>query len=204
LEPGSSIEVSVILLGLKDEPSADFKCNDKFLIVSLPSPYDLGENKVAEVWPKLEAEFKAQSVSKKIKVKYNFGSTKSTADGIEDTKLTPNAIVVDEETSKKVPRDASSAAVTDTEGAEDRSKIDELNDRLDSNVANSSSAKSATTATTSPSSSKSSSTTNTKQKKAESSSIFSITTILLIIAIALIVRGALSGGSDSNSSKKGE
>ena len=68
--PGESVEVQVILLGLAEEPSADFKCRDKFLVITLPSPYELGEKSVAEAWPALEAEFKQQAVSKKMKVKY--------------------------------------------------------------------------------------------------------------------------------------
>lgn len=68
--PGESVEVQVILLGLAEEPSADFKCRDKFLVITLPSPYELGEKTVAEAWPALEAEFKQQAVSKKMKVKY--------------------------------------------------------------------------------------------------------------------------------------
>lgn len=68
--PGESVKVQVILLGLTQEPTEDFKCRDKFLVITLPAPYDLGEKTVAEAWPELEAEFKQKAVSKKIKVKY--------------------------------------------------------------------------------------------------------------------------------------
>ncbi|QLL31575.1 hypothetical protein HG536_0B04390 [Torulaspora globosa] len=68
--PGESVKVQVILLGLAKEPAEDFKCRDKFLVITLPAPYDLGEKSVAEAWPELEAEFKQKAVSKKIKVKY--------------------------------------------------------------------------------------------------------------------------------------
>lgn len=70
--PGESIDVSVIFLGLKQEPEPTFKCNDKFLIVSLPCPYDLEDKPASEVWPDLEREFKHQSESKKIKVTWAF------------------------------------------------------------------------------------------------------------------------------------
>lgn len=70
VEPGKEMQIQVILLGLSEEPASDFKCKDKFLLITLPSPYDLGETTVAEAWPQLEAEFKQQAVSKKIKVKY--------------------------------------------------------------------------------------------------------------------------------------
>lgn len=68
--PGESVKVQVILLGLAKEPGEDFKCRDKFLVITLPAPYDLGEKSVAEAWPELEAEFKQKAISKKIKVRY--------------------------------------------------------------------------------------------------------------------------------------
>ncbi|EDO19576.1 hypothetical protein Kpol_1018p109 [Vanderwaltozyma polyspora DSM 70294] len=68
--PGETVQIQVILLGLAEEPVADFKCRDKFLVITLPSPYDLGDKTVAEAWPALEGEFKQQAVSKKMKVKY--------------------------------------------------------------------------------------------------------------------------------------
>ncbi|SCU97628.1 LADA_0H07272g1_1 [Lachancea dasiensis] len=71
--PGEQVQVQVILLGLAEEPAADFKCRDKFLVVTLPAPYDLGSSSVTEAWPQLEAEFKQHAVSKKIKVKYLLG-----------------------------------------------------------------------------------------------------------------------------------
>ncbi|SCU83678.1 LAFA_0D04962g1_1 [Lachancea sp. 'fantastica'] len=68
--PGEQVQVQVILLGLAKEPAADFKCRDKFLVITLPAPYDLGSSSVTEAWPQLEAEFKENAVSKKIKVNY--------------------------------------------------------------------------------------------------------------------------------------
>lgn len=65
LGPGESVQVHVILLGLGKEPEADFKCRDKFLVITLPAPYDLGSEPVANAWPRLETEFKQQAVSKK-------------------------------------------------------------------------------------------------------------------------------------------
>lgn len=68
------MQVQVILLGLTKEPVADFKCRDKFLVITLPAPYDLGNKPVADAWSELETEFKQQAVSKKIKVKYLLSS----------------------------------------------------------------------------------------------------------------------------------
>lgn len=68
--PGEKLDVQIILQGLKKEPEADFKCRDKFLVVSLPCPYELNETTttVAQLWPTLEKQFKAESSSKKIRV----------------------------------------------------------------------------------------------------------------------------------------
>ncbi|CAR22045.1 phospholipid metabolism-regulating protein SCS22 [Lachancea thermotolerans CBS 6340] len=71
--PGEQVQVQVILLGLAEEPAPDFKCKDKFLVITLPAPYDLGASSVTEAWPQLESEFKQHAVSKKIKVKYLLG-----------------------------------------------------------------------------------------------------------------------------------
>lgn len=73
VQPGESLQVQVILLGLTKEPAPDFKCRDKFLVITLPAPYDLGNRQVADVWHELESEFKHQAVSKKIKVRYLTG-----------------------------------------------------------------------------------------------------------------------------------
>lgn len=68
--PGETVQIQVIFLGLAEEPSADTKCRDKFLVITLPAPHDLGDKSVAEAWSELEAEFGSQAISKKIKVKY--------------------------------------------------------------------------------------------------------------------------------------
>lgn len=71
--PKEQVQIQVILLGLAEEPGANFKCKDKFLLIALPAPYDLGGTPVPEAWSQLEAEFKEQAVSKKIKVRYLLG-----------------------------------------------------------------------------------------------------------------------------------
>ncbi|CCK68660.1 uncharacterized protein KNAG_0B02180 [Huiozyma naganishii CBS 8797] len=70
---GGSVKVSVIFLGLSSDANmtADNKCKDKFLVVSLPAPYKLNQNTtVADVWSDLEAEFRDQTVSKKLRVEH--------------------------------------------------------------------------------------------------------------------------------------
>ncbi|CAL9735695.1 vesicle-associated membrane protein-associated protein Scs2p [Monosporozyma servazzii] len=68
--PGETVQIQVIFLGLPEEPKLDSKCKDKFLVITLPAPHDLGDKSVAEAWSDLESEFSAQAVSKKIKVRY--------------------------------------------------------------------------------------------------------------------------------------
>lgn len=87
MAPGDSVKVQVILLGLTEEPTEDFKCRDKFLVITLPAPYDLGGKSVAEAWPELETEFKQKAISKKIKVKFLIESEPLVNDQQEETQL---------------------------------------------------------------------------------------------------------------------
>lgn len=82
--PGETVQIQVIFLGLPEEPSFDTKCRDKFLVITLPAPHDLGEKSVAEAWAELEAEFSGQAVSKKIKVKYGSRSKPETVPSNEE------------------------------------------------------------------------------------------------------------------------
>lgn len=84
VQPGEEVQVQVILLGLGKEPAPDFKCRDKFLVITLPAPYDLGDRQVADVWQELESEFKHQAVSKKIKVRYLTDASSAAAGGYND------------------------------------------------------------------------------------------------------------------------
>ncbi|SMN21302.1 similar to Saccharomyces cerevisiae YER120W SCS2 Integral ER membrane protein that regulates phospholipid metabolism via an interaction with the FFAT motif of Opi1p [Maudiozyma saulgeensis] len=70
VSPGETMKIEIIFLGLAEEPPKDSKCKDKFLVLTLPAPYDLDGKSVPELWSSLEAEFKKDMVSKKIKVKF--------------------------------------------------------------------------------------------------------------------------------------
>ena len=72
IQPGEAIKISVIFLGLPQEPKEDYKCRDKFLVIVLPAPYKIDSNHtVSEIWNDLENEFKSQAIQKKIKVVHN-------------------------------------------------------------------------------------------------------------------------------------
>lgn len=71
MQPGETVKVSIIFLGLSEEP-VDYKCKDKFLVIVLPAPYEIESGRtVSDVWNDLETEFKARAIQKKIKVMYN-------------------------------------------------------------------------------------------------------------------------------------
>lgn len=73
IEPGNSIKISIILQGFSQPLPEDYKCKDKFLLVSLPCP-DLDDaSKLSDYWPNLEAQYKQQLVQKKLRVNYVIG-----------------------------------------------------------------------------------------------------------------------------------
>lgn len=77
------MDIQIILLGLQEEPEPGYICKDKFLIITLPVTGEL-QGTVAENWAQLESENKKRAISKKIKVKYNFGSKQH-----KDEKVSP-------------------------------------------------------------------------------------------------------------------
>lgn len=71
---GQSKDIEIVFMGLPEEPAAGTKCKDKFLVLALPAPYDTEDKSVPDVWPGLEAEFKQEMQSKKIKVVYDYSA----------------------------------------------------------------------------------------------------------------------------------
>ncbi|CAK9440058.1 uncharacterized protein LODBEIA_P41580 [Lodderomyces beijingensis] len=76
LQPGESQQVSIILQGFSQPLPQDYKCKDKFLLVSVPAPPHADASKVSEIWPRLEAQNKSAVVSKKLRVSYLVGPDK--------------------------------------------------------------------------------------------------------------------------------
>lgn len=68
--PGESVKISLILQGFTQPLAKDYKCKDKFLIVSLPCPGLDDASKVSESWPQLESKYKEQLLQKKLKVNF--------------------------------------------------------------------------------------------------------------------------------------
>ncbi|KAI1211778.1 VAMP-associated protein [Annulohypoxylon truncatum] len=65
VEPGKEVEVSVILQAMKQEPPADAKCRDKFLVQSVPITGDKEFANLASIWDGIE---KSSIQEKKIRV----------------------------------------------------------------------------------------------------------------------------------------
>lgn len=68
--PGESVKISLILQGFSQPLAKDYKCKDKFLIVSLPCPGLDDASKVSESWSQLESKYKEQLLQKKLKVNF--------------------------------------------------------------------------------------------------------------------------------------
>ncbi|SGZ50368.1 CIC11C00000004775 [Sungouiella intermedia] len=68
--PGESVKISLILQGFSQPLAKDYKCKDKFLIVSVPCPGLEDASKVSELWPLLESKYKEQLLQKKLKVNF--------------------------------------------------------------------------------------------------------------------------------------
>ena len=64
VQPGDSLQISIILQGFSQPLPNDYKCKDKFLLVSVPAPNSIDPSKVGESWSQLETQFKPQVVSK--------------------------------------------------------------------------------------------------------------------------------------------
>ncbi|KAI9319080.1 PapD-like protein [Dichotomocladium elegans] len=67
IEPHSQVEVQVILQPFKEEPAADFKCKDKFLVQTAVIKPAHEALPIAEMWSIAEAEDRASIFQQKIK-----------------------------------------------------------------------------------------------------------------------------------------
>jgi hypothetical protein len=81
VKPGETLEVHVLLQPFKEEPAADFKCKDKFLVQAIPVTDSLlytsiedQNNQLLELWSKEEQKKKEgnDSIIEEMKLKVNF------------------------------------------------------------------------------------------------------------------------------------
>ncbi|KAF9897050.1 phosphatidylinositol-binding protein scs2, partial [Lobosporangium transversale] len=67
IEPGQELEVQVQMQAMKEDPPADFKCKDKFLVQSVAITAEREQLSLADLWPAIERDAKDQIREKKIR-----------------------------------------------------------------------------------------------------------------------------------------
>ncbi|KAL1960259.1 hypothetical protein VTO42DRAFT_8802 [Malbranchea cinnamomea] len=70
IEPGSHIDVQVLLQAMKEEPPLDAKCKDKFLVLSTIVTADKDFSNIASIWQEVERVSKSTIQERKIRVNY--------------------------------------------------------------------------------------------------------------------------------------
>ncbi|KAL1864906.1 phosphatidylinositol-binding protein scs2 [Diaporthe australafricana] len=84
IEPGHEVEVTVLLQAMKQDPPADTKCRDKFLVQSVPISGDLEFSNVQTIWESVE---KSQVQERKIRVIFLPAAGASSAGGVAATPI---------------------------------------------------------------------------------------------------------------------
>ncbi|KAJ2747142.1 phosphatidylinositol-binding protein scs2 [Coemansia sp. BCRC 34301] len=97
IEPGDAVEVQVVLQPMKEEPAADFKCRDKFLVQSIQITPEMESMPMTELWAMVEREAKSSINEKKLRVRYIPESTP------KDAAQQPSASTEDVEKGAKSP-----------------------------------------------------------------------------------------------------
>ncbi|KAG0342907.1 phosphatidylinositol-binding protein scs2 [Podila humilis] len=67
IESGQELEVQVQMQAMKEDPPADFKCKDKFLVQSVAITAERAALSLTDLWPTVEREAKDQIREKKIR-----------------------------------------------------------------------------------------------------------------------------------------
>ncbi|KAK3620582.1 phosphatidylinositol-binding protein scs2 [Elasticomyces elasticus] len=70
IEAGRDVEVQVLLQAMKEDPPADARCRDKFLVQSVSVPSDKEFTSVTQVWALMEQTSKGSIQEKKIRVNW--------------------------------------------------------------------------------------------------------------------------------------
>lgn len=68
IESGKEVEVQVLLQAMKEDPPADAKCRDKFLVQSVAISADKEVANVSQIWSQIEQTAKSSIQEKKIRV----------------------------------------------------------------------------------------------------------------------------------------
>ncbi|KAI9295070.1 VAMP-associated protein [Neoconidiobolus thromboides FSU 785] len=67
IEPGQKVEVEILLQPFKEEPPVDFKCKDKFLVLSAAIPPEYSDFPFSQLWSILEQQNKGAIKEKKLR-----------------------------------------------------------------------------------------------------------------------------------------
>ncbi|WPH01112.1 VAMP-associated protein [Acrodontium crateriforme] len=70
IDPGSSVEVQVLLQAMKEDPPADARCKDKFLVQSVAITGGQDTTNIAQIWTNIEQTAKSSIQEKKIRVTF--------------------------------------------------------------------------------------------------------------------------------------
>ncbi|KAF8541382.1 PapD-like protein [Trichophaea hybrida] len=70
IESGKEVEVQVLLQAMKNDPPADYKCRDKFLVQSVAITADREATNVQQIWSHVEQTEKTAIRERKIRVVY--------------------------------------------------------------------------------------------------------------------------------------
>ncbi|CAK7909873.1 vesicle-associated membrane protein-associated protein Scs2p [[Candida] anglica] len=164
IEPGATVKISIILQGFSQPLPEDYKCKDKFLLVTLPCPELVDATKVSDHWSSLEAQFKSKMVSKKLRVNYVIGEASSSSSGAAAGAAVPQGTPLKNSTNASDVSESAAAASGIVAAAqieksqptsdlqkdldESVSKINDLSEKLDTNASSTSSTTTATTTST--------------------------------------------------------
>lgn len=85
IRPGESAKISITLQGFTKPLPKDYKCKDKFLIVSCPCPTLDDPTKVAENWASLNKLYGEKEVQKKLRVNFIVEEDSTDEPHAEDT-----------------------------------------------------------------------------------------------------------------------
>lgn len=93
IEPGKDVEVQVLLQAMKEDPPADAKCRDKFLVQSIAISADNEFSNIQQVWQHIETTAKSSIQEKKIRVLFLSEEGASSVNGLsrDDTSAFTNS-----------------------------------------------------------------------------------------------------------------
>lgn len=124
IEPGEKLEIQILLQPFKEEPPADFKSKDKFLIQAALIPPENTDLPATQLWAALETENKAGIMERKLRCMFLPPSEDTESDNKPIEPNTPSPVTEIapsfKEGDKKVQTKKSKEAVNDTPSASEQ------------------------------------------------------------------------------------